>query len=264
MTVRARRFGVTLAGMLAVVAACLGGCKFSAPPDPNDPADIGVLQIDVLRKQLQWASDNMNERVAKGEVSDKDGQRLLSQYADELLSHVKVNDYSPTDAWQYGEVFRLAKHWADAQKAYETSIAAVIKSKNEDRRVNDTLRLAQVLGELNQPKEAIAKAKTVFDAKDQDAAPILPAVLYEIVPSCQQKGADVELSKLLEEAIHAHARVVVNPKTDAGKMFLAARAFHMRKAWDKVVELLENAGKPDLAAAARERGYQMMASRRSL
>jgi hypothetical protein len=115
---------------------------------------------------------------------------------------------------------------------------AVKYASNPDRKVNDTLRLAQALGKNGKVGEAISTAKAVFGAKDEDAAPILPATLYEIVPATEGKGKNKELAAILKEAIACHMRVKVDAATDAGKFFLAARRHHVNKAEAKVQELL--------------------------
>jgi hypothetical protein len=77
----------------------------------------------------------------------------------------------------------------------------------------------------------------VYDVPDDQSAPILPATLYEIVPAAEGKGHDKELAELLELAIRCHERTVVDIKTDDGRIFMAARRYHINKAATKAAVL---------------------------
>jgi tetratricopeptide (TPR) repeat protein len=237
----------------------VGGCRLPPPPDPNDPNDVSVLQIDVLKRNLQWISDAVNERVAKGEITDAQGRKLLAERAQKLLHSVKIDRLNPVEAFEYGEVFRAAKDWELAEQGYTIAVRWARKSKNEDRRINDTLRLAEAKAYRGKVDEAIALSRSTFDSKNEDKAPILLSVLYEIVPGGESKGKDAELAKLTEDAIGQEELVIVNATTNAGKAFLSARPFHLMKAWDKVASLYRNAGLPDEADKAWQRGSEHMA-----
>lgn len=242
--------------MLATFA--LAGCRLPPPPDPNDPNGDTVMQIDVLRRNLSWASQAVNERVAKGEITDEQGKELLAESAQRLLAGVKIDKINPVEAWEYGDVFRTAKDWKLAFAAYTVAVGQAEKSKNEDRRVNDTLRLAEAEANLGKLVEAVETARKTFNAKPQGKAPILLGVLYEIVPGGEGKGKDAELAKLLEEAISQHEAVVVNSESESGRAFLMARPHHLIKAWGKVVDLYRAAGLQQEAEAAAERGSKRL------
>lgn len=245
-------------GLGACLALGVAGCGRKPPPDPNDPSAVGILQPEVLQRNLKWASEMVNDRVDKGEITDKEGQTYLTKYANELTDKVDLKLMNEAQAWQYADVFRTAQRWELAKQALEVAVKHASKAKNEDRRVNDSLRLAQTLAHLKQPKEAIALARSVFDVRPRDKAPILLSVAYEIVPALKDQHVDKEAAKLLEDAIAQHEQVEVDPKSDAGKTFLAVKWHHIRKAWDQVVDLYRVAGDEAGAQAARQRALEML------
>jgi hypothetical protein len=163
---------------------------------------------------------------------------------------VDVKRIPGRQAWEYGEMFITARDWPKAKQLLET---AVKNPPDEDRRVNDNLRLARVQAELGDVATAVKTARKVFGTVDTSAAPILPATLYEIVPAGEGKGHDAELAALLEDAIGCHLRTQVDPTTGPGRDFLAARPFHVHRAWEKVVRLYDGAGETAKARAAAKR-----------
>lgn len=242
--------------LVAALGALLSGCKFKPPPDPNDPKEVGVMQADVLERNLQGFSNAVNMRVAEGEITDEEGRKLLADYAGKLVDSVNIELIAADEAWKYGDVFRTAQRWQKAKAALEVAVKYAVARKNEDRRVNDSLRLAQCQAQLGEFEEALRVARSTFDVRPEDKAPILMAVLYEVLPPFEVRGPKVEAAKLLEEAIGQHRQVLVDPKSESGAKFLAVRSFHQRKAWAKVVELYRKAGKPELAEEARLRGVE--------
>lgn len=220
------------------------------PPDPNDPSKVGVLQPEVLRQNLRAASDATNARVAKGEFSEERGAELLRQYAEKEIGTIDLEHIPVDKAWEYAEVFLAAKEWRLARAAL---IVALREPLNEDRRVNDTLRLATAEAHLGDVPRAIELARATFDTPDTQAAPILMACLYEIEPAAKGTGHDAALAQLLEDAITQHQRVKVNRRTDAGRAFLQARPHHIRRAWGEIVRLHEGVGDTRAAEQARER-----------
>ncbi len=192
------------------------------------------MQPDVLMKNLQWASDAANFRVANGEIDEARARELVSEYAFGLTQHIKIEAIDLNRAWEYAEVFRTARIWRKAKPLFEL---ALVKPVNEGRRVNDSLRLAQVLGYLGEVDAAITRARSTFDAAPQDRAPILPALTLEVVPACRGKGFDKELAQLVKDAIPIYDGTVVDVKSEAGAVFLMAKPHHMRKASQLVQEL---------------------------
>jgi tetratricopeptide (TPR) repeat protein len=224
------------------------------PVDPNDARQAGMLTPEVLRRNLAGASDSLLDRVRRGEIDDAEYKELMAKAAQTLLSQVDIAQIPPNKAWEYGEVYITARRWPDAKKALEIAVKA---AKNEDRRVNDNLRLARVLAETGDVDGAIKTARSVFDTDDKAAAPILPATLLEIVPAAEGKKKDAGLARLLEEAIKCEMRTIIDPETQPGKDFLFARPFHIRRAWEKVVELYVKAGMDSEAQAAQKRAEAM-------
>jgi hypothetical protein len=243
--------------LVLVFALLAVGCNFGPPPDPNDPKDVTVIQAEVLRRNLKWASDAANQRVAKGEITEKEARELVRQEAERLVNSVEIDRIPIESAWEYGEVFRTARQW---EKARQVLVVAVQNAQNEDRRVNDSLRLAHVLAEQGNVEQAIAVARSVFNAGEGDRAPILPAILLEITPAAEGKGQDVQLAQLLEDAIPLHEKTLVDPNTDPGRAFMGAKRHHIGNAWAKVMDLYRKAKRPDLiekaAARARESSSQ--------
>ena len=243
-----------LLGLLLLVLA--SGCQVvEPPPDPNDPSKVGVLQPEVLRQNLRAASDATNARIAKGEFSEAQGQELLQQYAAKEIGTIDL-DHIPVDkAWEYAEVFLAAKEWQLARAAL---MVALRDPLSEDRRVNDTLRLATAEAHLGDVPRAIELARSAFDTPDTQAAPILMACLYEIEPAAKGHGHDPALAKLLEDAITQHQRVRVNRRSNAGRAFLQARPHHIRRAWAEIVKLYEGVGDKKAADLAKERATTML------
>lgn len=243
---------------LLAIPLVLAGCGSKTPPDPNDPAQVTIMQPQVLQRNLKWASEMVNDRVAKSEISEQEAKDYLAKYADRLVEKIDFNRMEPQQAWQYADVFRTARRWENAKKAYEMAVEHARKVGSQDRIVNDSLHLAEALAHLREYKRAIQVTRSVFDTREADKGPILLAVLYEIVPPLQGHGLDDEAAKLLEDAIDQHMKVVVDPESEAGKAFLAAKWHHIGKAWELVVDLYRAAGKSDLADKAREKAAEMM------
>ena len=245
--------------LFAAAAGLLSsGCGSKPPPDPNDPKAVGIMQPEVLQRNLAWASEMVNERVAKSEITQEEARTYLVKYADELTANIDFKQMEPAQAWRYAEVFRTAERWALAKKSLEIAVEHADKVGNQDRRVNDSLRLAGVLAHLGEYEKSIEVARSVFDTRERDKGPILMSVLYEIVPTLRGHDVDAEAAKLLEDAIDQHMQVVIDANSEEGIAFLAAKWHHIGKAWQLVVELYREAGQDVLAIKALERGAQMM------
>ena len=229
--------------MPAIAAACIFGALIainlasrSQIPDPNDPLS-STMSADVLAKNLTAASDFVNERSMRGEISTDEGRELLSEYAKNLTSAIDLKDIDKANAWRYGDLFRTGRQWKMGKAAYQL---AVSKPATEDRRVNDTLRLAQCMAELGEVSEAIETARKVFDAEPKQSAPIPPAVLLEIAPPARGKGFDRELAQLLVDASEKHLTVVVDPKKAEAVAFKYAQPHHIKNAMKLAAKLYED------------------------
>lgn len=227
---------------LVTCSLLLSGCKFGTFPDPNDPNSAGDLQPEVLRRQVKGASDALYARVLSGEITESRYRELLAGYTGDLLKATNIEGVDPAKAWEYGEVFRTAKQWKAAEALYRVAVKA---AKDDDRRVNDTLKLAEAVAHLGRVGEAIAEARKSFTAAPEFKAPILYGVLYEIAPAAQGKGKDAEIARLLEDAVRQSDLTEVSPVSEAGQAFLAALPHHQRNARQLAATLYLNAGKPD-------------------
>jgi len=250
----------TIFAFVLVVAVVWFGSGFrhiGTPADPNDPGLAGIMTPEVILHTINGYSNALLVRLPRdrlGNVNDADFKRFLAQATNALLDKVKVTHTNPADAWQYGEIYIAAERWQDAEKAEEIAVKA---PKSEDRRVNDTLRLARCMAELGDVPEAIKAARSTFNAGNTDTVPILLATLLEIVPAAEGKGDDAGLAGLLEGAIQCEMRTVVNGNTQPGQDFLVARKYHVDNAWKKTIELYSRAGKPDMARAAFVKAVEM-------
>lgn len=241
----------------ALLAVCLlaVGCKTGHMPDPNDPKEVR-LTATTVSKQLLALNENLYTRWRKKEFDEDRYRELLTKGAKEIISDVQMDAMDPTEVWQYAEVLRTAHLWKEAEEALIVAVKAAKISKNEDRRVNDSLRLAHVQARLGKIEEAIATTRSTFDVRPQDAVPVLMGTLYEIIPAARGQKHDVELAKLLEEAIAVNMRAVVDENTDSGRAFVLTRPNHTRKAWRTIIELYEAANRKDLAQEAAVRSMQ--------
>lgn len=213
--------------------ALLAGC--GQLPDPNDLAALSPEDRPrATLRILASAKDYFGERVAAKEITDDQRNALLRAQSERLLTRIDPQRVLPEDLWIYGDLLRTTGRTADAAEVLKRAAKA---APDWDRRVNDTLRYAACLAALGKVSGAIAAAKEVMVAPDSQCAPILPAVLYEIVPAGQGKGKDSELADLLILAEKCHERTTVDGKSDAGKMFLLAKSHHLRKAEEKVAQL---------------------------
>ena len=242
-----RPWPILLAGLL------LAGCQTGHVPNPNDPNDVGALSPDTLRRNLGAVTDSLVARRASGELTTQQYRTLVAKAARELVQSVDTTSVKPDQAWEYAEVLRDAQQWKQAAAVLEVAVKYAKSTHDEDRRINDTLRLALVQANLGNIPQALATARSTFDARPKDSVPILISILLELTPAVRGKGHDLEVAKLLEDAISIHMHAEVNPNSAPGRDFLLARPYHIYHAWSLVVELDEAAGRPDLAAKARQK-----------
>lgn len=214
-------------GLVLAVSFGLTGCETEPPPDPNDPAEVGILQPIVMQRQLKWASDAANARVATGEWTESFAKQRVSEYAEQLIESTPIEKIPAGKTWEYAEIFRTAQRWKEAVPLFEKAIA---EAKTEDRRVNDTLRLAHCLANLGKVDEAIETARKTFTAPNHETAPLLPAIYLEIVPAARGKGKDKELAKLIKDCLPVWQATVVDTSKDSGQQFAMAKNHHISRA----------------------------------
>ena len=241
--------------LLLSLVAVLFGCQTSTLPNPNAPEDVGPLSADNMKDQLGSISDSLQIHVWHQEITDKEYRELMQQAAEGLLKGYTADRIEPAKAWKYAEVLVTAHRWPDAKVALEIAVEWAKRNHNEDRRVNDSLHLARVLSELGQVEEAIKLARTVFDVRPVDGAPILYGVLDEIVPAGRGKGKDLELARLVEDAIAITQRVQVDPSSQSGQLFLRYRPERIRRGWFTAALLYDHSKRPDLADKARANAH---------
>lgn len=222
------------------------------PPDPNDPADVGMMDPLVLQRNLKWASDFVNERVGFKDIDDAKGRALLAEYARQLTEHIDLAKIKPADAWRYAEVFRTAQIWDRARETLQVAVDYAMRKGQRDRIMNDTLRLAQAEANLGNVAKAIRLVQSTFTAEPGAKAPILLATYLEIVPPSINRGLDKELAELIEGAIVQHTLTVVDPNSEAGSRFIAVRGYHIAKASELATSLYRAAGREDLAQKVEE------------
>ena len=239
--------------VIVLVLAMLSGCKTAVLPDPNDPADVGQLSPETVRRNLMWANAMLIEREHAGEITPYESRDFIAKRATELVGSLDITKVNPSDAWEYGEIFMTAKEWKGAKTFLEQAVKA---AKNEDRRVNDSLRLAQVDARLGDYADALKLARSTFNVPERDGAPVLPAVYLEIAPVLRGHGADAELAQLIVDAVAVHKRVIVDPALPAGQAFMIARHHHILRSLELAMELFKNANRPDKVQAIQKQWEQ--------
>jgi hypothetical protein len=215
----------------------VSGCEFAPPPDPNDPTDVELMEPKVMMRQLRWASDAANGRVDKGELTETRAKEMVAKEARTLIETVKLESIPQDQVWEYAELCRTGELWDVAAKLFPIAIQHAKETTNEDRRINDTLRFAHVLAQQGKVKEAIAMAKGTLTAKPTDRAPLLPAILLEVVPAAKGKKLDKELADLLNETIEVYDKTEIDITTQAGLDFTNAKPYLIRKAREVEAEL---------------------------
>lgn len=226
------------------------GCQSGTMPSPEEPADLARVPLQTVRDNLQADYEQLRERVDKQEITEAKLHEVLRERASKFAAKVDATTLTNDNAWIIADILRCAEQWHKARAALQI---AVRTAKTEDRRVNDTLHLAQVEAKLGNVDKVIPLARSVFSAGPRDKGPILPAILFEIVPAAEGKGIDKELADLLLDAAEQHKQVEIDRDSDAGKLFLAARPFHINRAFRRAMELYKSSGNMGAAKAMLRR-----------
>jgi phage repressor protein C with HTH and peptisase S24 domain len=185
--------------------------------------------------RLESAEATLQFKVESKEIDDNRRNELISDLASEMLKSIDVKTVPKSDQWKYASLLRVTNQWPATEVALKR---AVVVAATQDRKINDSLKLAQAQARNGELDEALTTATSVLNAADKDAAPILPAVLYEIVPAAEGKGRDKEFADLLKKAIECHNRVKIDSNTEAGRAFLIAKQYHINRANRKISELM--------------------------
>ncbi|MBX3097381.1 MAG: hypothetical protein KF812_11010 [Fimbriimonadaceae bacterium] len=247
-----------------IVLVLTSGCQSGQLANPHDPASVDIVDAGAVLNAYNDARDRMIERVARREISRADAEKLLLDYVKNESSSIDVDLIPEDEAWEYGDLFRLAGDWTTANQLYAAAANYAKANNDTDRFVNDTLRLAWTQAQLGQVDAAIETARSTFEVPPAGRAPILFSVLYEIVPAGQGKGKDKELADLLVDASKAHMSVQVDPQSEGGKRFLASRTYHLNGARTAAIQLYQKSGHDDRARAVLDEYNQMVRGERSL
>lgn len=232
-----------IAGLVLVVT----GCRSDTLPDPNDPTDRQQISGEILLRNVGEVMQLLDQRFEQGEITRGERQQILEREVKKMLEKVDLKKVPAKQAWQYGDAYRVAGDWKTARDLYAK---AVNSATSVDRRVNDTLRLARAEAHLGNVDVGLKLSRSTFDVGPKDKAPILLAVLYEIVPEALGKGKDKELALLLQDAIAQHKATLVNPTDDGGKAFLMARPAHIHNAWIRIARIYQGLGMDNEAREA--------------
>lgn len=230
-------------------AGLLSGCQSAVRLDPNEPVNAMHSSADSLRANLDSAYDDLEYRVRRGEFTAEERDARLQEHAAAFVKNIDINRLPVDDLWKYGEIFRTAGRWDLARAAYALALK---NATTDDRRVNDSLKLAFAEVKLGNIPAAFPLVRSTYQAAPGDKGAILPAVLLEIVPAAAGKGYEAEFAALLVEAIRQHETVVVDPETEGGRAFIAAKIYHIRNAWVLAINLYNKAGQTAQSAKTRQ------------
>lgn len=230
----------------------LAGCSQPWKTDPN-VSHAGVpVSGSVLARNIAGLMADLDERIAKGAVKASEKDALVADYLDRELAGIDPKRIRDDECWQFGDAYRLKGDWKTAKGLYERAVSS---AKNEDRSVNDRLRLARAMAHFGENEAAIQTVRSTFTANPSNKAPILMAVLYEIVP--EAKGDGKEFARLLVDAVAQHQKTIVDPETPEGAAFLETRSVHVRAALLLAASLYAKAGDQETARSVVERAERL-------
>jgi tetratricopeptide (TPR) repeat protein len=192
------------------------------------------VSAEQLQINMQNTYERLEKRVTTGEITAQQSKEQLKAYANQIADSLDVERLVSDDLWRYGEIFRTAERWDLALATYEL---AVKQAKTEDRRVNDSLRLAQCLAIKGDVEKAIEVARGTFTAPPEEKAPILLGIYLELAPVARGKGKDKDLAQLIVDATAQHMQARVDPTTEGGKAFLEVQKSHIIRAQQLAIQL---------------------------
>ena len=243
----------SLAGPFLLLAAI--GCSFGQIENANDAEAVGSYDGESIQSEVRQVDQLLNERLAKGEIDPEQKAKLLGDFIREALVEVDPAKIPDVQAWRFADVFRQAGDWETTNQLYERAVEV---ASTEDRRVNDTLRLAECKARLKDVEKGIELVRSTFSTPPGDKGPILMATLYEFAPAALGQGHDLEVAQLLEDAMAQHLQTYVDPESEVGKSFLNARLHHVQATWEVVLRIYHEQGDEDAMRAAIERADAMM------
>ena len=240
---------------LAVAVVLAAGCEFGQIPDQSEPGPDSLYDGALLQQNVQRVADVLNDRVIRGQISRAEKQELLSAYIGEQVADLVRDDIPADQVWRFADVYRQMEDW---QTTHDLYTIAVTTAESEDRRVNDSLRLAEATARLGNIEEGMDLVRSTFDVDPEGKAPILMATLYEFALAVRGRGHDRALALLLEDAALQHMQTVIDPKSEAGRRFMQARRYHVREAWFAIIRLYRSEDDDEGMRAAIGRSETMM------
>ncbi len=240
---------------LAVAVVLAAGCEFGQIPDQSEPGPDSLYDGALLQQNVRRVAELLDDRVIRGQITLAEKQELLSAYIGEQVADVVRDDIPADQVWRFADVYRQMEDW---QTTHDLYTIAVTTARTEDRRVNDSLRLAEATAQLGDIQEGMDLVRSTFDVQPEGKAPILMATLYEFAPVAQGRGHDHALALLREEAAVQHLQTIVDPQSEAGRLFIQARRYHLRQAWFAVIRLYRSADDDEAMRAAIGRSETMM------
>lgn len=236
------------------VALSVGGCRFGQIPNPaakrppaNDPK--------ALQERVGRVRESLEARVRQGTMNPGSMKRVLGDYIQGEINKIDLDRIDTRDIWRIADASRQSGDWNTTKALYEL---AVKYAPDDDRRVNDTIRLAEAVAMQGDAAKGVTLVRSTFDAKPGNKAPILMATLYEFVPAAMGKGQDLQIALLLEDAVDQHLQTVVDPKTEVGRAFLKSRRHHIQKALEVAIQILHQNGDEALMREALRRSDEAL------
>lgn len=225
------RWFITLVPVILVflVIVMLGIAKNATPPDPNDPGQNPDNSVEIAEKNISELFWRLDALVRRKVMTPEESRKVLVQYATNHVEKINVASVRTSEAFRYAELLRTAERWSEAQKYFE--MAMVNEPKNSDRIVNSRIRIAHCLAMQGKPEEAIKMAREAFDAPPGNKPSILLGVYMEVAPAARGQGMDVELARLIADAVDQHLMSTVDGASLPGQAFLNSRRHHIGAAF---------------------------------
>lgn len=250
-------FNLVLAAVVISAMAMGTGCQFGQIPDPNIVAEQGMPNPEIVNRNLDDMYAVLTRRVQLGEITAEQRDEMIVERAQRAVAEINLEEIPVNQAWRFGDLFRKAEQW---ETAYQLYSIALDNAPDWDRTVNDSLRKAHMAAHLGRLDEAFELSRSTFEAPPEEKAPILFAVLYEIVPAGRGQGRDGELATLLMEASEQMMETQVDPNSEPGQAFLLTKPHHINMAFEETIRLLDASGETTRKTQAFNRFRRMLDS----
>ena len=140
----------------------------------NDGVDEESLVT--LRLTNSMVAEVLNDRLSRGQISDGQKDEILHAYIRDQVADIDRALIPADQVWRFADVYRQMEDW---EATFDLYTIAVMNAESEDRRVNDSLRLAEATARLGDIEEGINLVRSTFDVDPLGKAPILMATLFE-------------------------------------------------------------------------------------